>query len=133
MQAYRETDFVVRHDGGEIVLRVGALNRRLDPLLKAAQCETWAFVTAWNPASRSLPRRVNAGRNRRLRLDIARHGYQWLPGEGRARSGDWPPEQSFLILGIPLWEARIIGCRYGQLATLVGRLGKKARLCRCLS
>ena len=66
----------------------------------------------------------------RLRLDIARHGYQWLPGEGRARSGDWPPEQSFLILGIPVSEARILGRRYGQLAIVVGRLGKKARLCR---
>lgn len=54
-KAYRDTDFIVRRADKDILLRVGSLNRRLHPLLKEFNCETWSFVTASNPGSRLCP------------------------------------------------------------------------------
>lgn len=54
-----------------------------------------------------------------------------LQGEGCADAHDWPPEPSFLILGIPIEEARRMGSAYGQTAIVVGRLNEAPRLLVC--
>lgn len=41
-----------------------------------------------------------------------------LPGFGQGADGDWTPEPSFLVLGIPLETAKFLAGKYSQNAFL---------------
>ena len=49
-------------------------------------------------------------------------------GEGVGSDKSWEPEKSFLILGIPLDEAILIGKKYRQNAIVVGKLNEPPQL-----
>jgi hypothetical protein len=77
-----------------------------------------AFITACNPYSRSTSSEENEARGRRLRLDIQRLGLTHFEGQGRDPSGQWPPEDSLLVLGLSRESALELGARYEQNALL---------------
>ena len=52
----------------------------------------------------------------------------FFPGAGEADVGDWPPEPSFLVLGISEQRAVALAERYEQAAIVVGRRNGSARL-----
>ena len=58
-------------------------------------------------------------------------GLPVLEGAGVGTGGDWPPEPSFLVLGIGAEAAVDIGRAFGQVAIVVGRRGEPARLRFC--
>ena len=127
-RAYERTRFCV-HDGGrEVCFTSGSNKRPLEALLHRHRATRWAFITAWNPASEPLTREENDRRQRRLRQEVESKGYRWLPGEGRGEDPSWLPEQSLFILGIPEAGAIELARKFGQLAIVVGRRGKPARL-----
>lgn len=97
--AYRDTDYVVRHRDGEVVLRIGTRSAAADKLLRARRSRHAVFVTADNPFSRPLPDLLNRGARVRLRRSLRRRGIEIVAGIGRARHGDWPPEHSLLAIG----------------------------------
>lgn len=66
--------------------------------------------------SRQLDLDRNMNLQRRLEQDIALGGWKSLPGSGRGADGDWPPEPSFLVLGIPLETAKRLAGKYRQYA-----------------
>jgi len=134
--AYRRTLYRVAVPGrGPLDLRVGRRSRRLDRLLAALGCRDWAFVTAWNPGSRSLPAWRNALRSRRLARALERLGYCTLLGLGVADDDRWRSEVSLLVVGMPAARALRIARLFGQNAIVAGRRGGDARLlwCRRLS
>ena len=92
----------------------------------------WAFMTAWNPESKPLPRQENDRRQAELIAELIAAGYRCLRAEGLNADASWPPEESVLALDIPQHEARRIGRHHGQLAIVTGQLESPARLVACL-
>lgn len=130
-RAYEATAFVADAPGGRIEIRIGRRHPDLDALLAGRGVHAWAFVTAWNPASRLLPDAENAVRQQRLRDDLAALRLTSFPGRGVPDRGDWPPEASVLVLGLAEDDARRIGRKHGQNAVVIGACGEAARLVWC--
>ncbi|QIB67031.1 DUF3293 domain-containing protein [Kineobactrum salinum] len=117
LQAYRETHYRVQGDP-EIVLRVGQPSAELALLYRAEGVSCSAFITACNPASQRLDEAANTSRQRQLEAELAARGLACLPAVGRHPTNQWPAEPSVLVLGLPLEEARLLCCQFGQNALL---------------
>ena len=124
IQAYKETDFNVYEP--KITIKVGQVNQELDRLLNINNCITWAYITAWNPYSELTDDRTNEEKNNQLRNDLPE--YTLLAGEGVGSDQSWQPEKSFLILGIALDDAILIGKKYRQNAIVVGKIYEEPQL-----
>jgi len=131
LTAYKATAFRVSGAGGAFTLRHGHHSAEADRLLTQHGAAEWAYVTASNPGSVPMTDDENERRNRELRDHVDSLGLTWLPGEGVPVAGDWPAEESVLVLGMPLTEALELGRRFGQVAVLAGRLGGRAAVERC--
>lgn len=130
---YENTDYFVFEPGGpDVRFRVGSNKPKLDALLERYGTSRWAFVTAWNPASRQLSAAENDARQDQLLDELTTRGFRCLPGEGRGADPSWPAEESVLVLDIPPAVARGIGRRFGQIAVVVGRRGSLSKLVPCL-
>ena len=84
----------------------------------------WAIVTAWNPDARSSPAAENRAAQQRLVGSVTRAGLTPVPA--RNGSGEWA-EDSLLIPGASLGQARAWGEAFGQKAVLFGS-GARAAL-----
>ena len=115
-----------------IDLHIGEVSARLDGLLVSYAIESWAFITAWNPASHSLPPEVNNARHAELLQLIGERGWRFYAGSGIPSNLNWEPERSVLVLGISRDEAAILGKRFGQNAVVIGQRGGKAQLIYCM-
>ena len=125
LSAYENTSFNVYQP--KISIRIGVINKELDNLLLANQCETYAFVTAYNPYSALKTYEENRELNEALCRDLIDH-YQLFEGEGVGEDISWEPEKSFLVLGINVDDAKAIGVKYSQNAIVFGRIGEKPEL-----
>ena len=113
-----------------IQIRIHQLEPVLDQWLKHNGYMTWAFITAWNPIGESDHQlKQNIGRNDALLADLQLLNGMVLPGWGIPDAPEWPPEASFLVLGISKEDATVISARYGQRAFVFGEKGAKAQLC----
>ena len=128
-EAYRQTSYVVALED-PISIRIGWNPRRLRRLLQTHTVGEWAFITAWNPGSVSLPAAENARRNEALAAELRRR-WTLLEGHGVGDDGMAPPEASFLVLGIGREAAVAAARRYGQLAIVRGTLETGAELVPC--
>ena len=108
VSAYRETDYVARGNGRLAVIRIGQQSMAVDGLLARMHARNGAFITAWNPFSKSLSLGANEYWNRELKRYLIVRGFTFVEGEGRGRAGEWPPEPSILALGISRTEASAI-------------------------
>jgi hypothetical protein len=99
--AYQSTDFWVEDaPAGRFSFRCGERSERLDRLLVGHGLRDWAFITACNPGSQRLPDEENARRTRTLEVQLRGLPCVIYHGRGVGTVGDWPPEPSFLMLGI---------------------------------
>lgn len=130
-RAYRNTRYIVDAPGGAIVLRIGECSSALDALLTAQGASCWAFVTASNPQSEKLCNKNNNLRNKALIAELRHAGYTLFTGRGQADGGDWPAEDSVLVLGLSAADAVLAGARYGQYAVMTGNVGECALLRWC--
>lgn len=128
LDAYRRTIFCADTPRGRLALRIGQCNADLDLLLAEHECETWAYITAYNPGSVLLAPEENRQRQARLERDLSLGGWVCFSGEGIGANGDWPPEASTLVLGIDADSAQRLGRAFGQNAIVMGCLGKPAEL-----
>lgn len=130
LSAYLRTSFGVWTPDGEIILRCGHSSPDIDRLLERAGVSSWAYVTAYNPASRRLSAEENRARHDGLVAEVSSR-FSVLHGEGVGDDGDWPAEPSVLVLGMGREEAARVGSQYGQNAVLVGALHEPAELLVC--
>ena len=128
---YRGTTFEVDHPEGRFGIRIGQTCARLDALLRQHAVTDWAFVTAWNPHSQSLPAVENARRHAALTTEVRASGHACFAGRGRPETGDWLPEESLLILGIAEDDALRLAAQFGQNAIVAGVLEQPAELRWC--
>jgi YD repeat-containing protein len=129
--AYRRTTYAVQTGDGEIRIHPGRRSPELDRLLDQRHVDQWAYVTAYNPASRLLSEPDNIRRQQALVDAVRDRGLTFFEGASVLDAVAWPPEPSLLILGIPLDDARALGREFGQLAIVAGRLGEPACLVAC--
>jgi hypothetical protein len=73
----------------------------------------------------------NRARHTRLEADVSARGYEVFSGEGVGDNGEWPPEASLLILGMPRAEALALGDAHAQRAVVWGGVGEPALLLIC--
>ena len=120
--AYRTTDYVVeavsgqRVGGGEhsLVLRVDFASQELRALHRRYGVDCSCFITACNPFSQALDEQANLLRQESLEAELRRRSLAFLPGAGRHPSNGWPPEPSFLVLGLALEASKNLGRHYEQ-------------------
>ncbi len=115
--AYQQTEYRVAGDV-PAVLRVGVHCRELAILQQLHQTHCSAFVTACNPRGELAEEALNAQRQAALAAQISSQGYVAIAGIGQHPTGDWPPEPSYLVLGIPRADAMRLGQQFGQNAIL---------------
>lgn len=132
-EAYRATTYRVLVPGEEpIDLRIGECSHMLDGLLAKHGCDSWAFITAWNPHSQQRAAEENARRQAELVSVIRERGWIFLEAMGIPADPKWQPEASVLVLGIPREEAVEIATRFRQNAIVVGERGGMAELVYCV-
>jgi Protein of unknown function (DUF3293) len=100
----------------------------VDALLTRMGARTGAFITAWNPFSKSQSVGTNALRDRELRRYLTANGFAFLTGEGRGQAGDWPSEDSVFALAMSRTRAACVGRRFLQNAIVYVPLGRPAEL-----
>lgn len=125
--AYLRTTYWVDAKPQPVALRIGQGSAVLDRLLARQRVRRWAFVTAWNPASRRDSAWRNDARQRRLLQQLRAGRYRWLLGLGESDDGEWA-EPSVLVLGISAAQAERLARQFRQNAVVVGRLGGQAGL-----
>jgi hypothetical protein len=130
-EAYEGTTYCVEDGARRVCFRIGSTSKALEALLERQGANRWAFLTAWNPASRRLSRAENDRRQTKLVDELMAAGYRCLRGEGRGTDPSWPPEESVLALDIPKRVARRFGRKFGQLAIVTGHRGFPSRLVAC--
>lgn len=112
IQAYRETDYRV-HAGAPFTLRIGEPSAALVSLHDAHNAGCSAFITACNPHSQTLVAAANASRQKMLAGRLKERGLTFVSGVGQHPAGEWK-EESFLVLGLPLEEAKALGIEFEQ-------------------
>jgi hypothetical protein len=78
------------------------------------KAKSGAFITAWNPFSKSLSAGANPYWDRELKDYLSARGFAYFAGEGRGRTGEWAPESSILAFGMSRAQAASIGRRFRQ-------------------
>lgn len=120
VKAYQQAIYSVDGTDGIFELRVGERSGDLIILLSEAQLECWAYITAENPGSELLTSEQNNQRTESLKAHLKKEDFPYFCGEGRSPENSWPPEKSFLILGISETEAVELAQTFGQKALLIG-------------
>jgi len=130
--AYLRTTYWAETPLGEIRLRIGVANPRLTELLIEFSVEEWAFITACNPSSKSVSDDENERLQQALKAVLRIDGFTVFNGAGTGDDGQWPPEPSFLVLGISTAKAIALGRVYGQNAIVAGIIGAVPYLIECI-
>lgn len=114
-----------------IQIRIHQFSPQLDEWLILNRCTTWAFVTAWNPIDKA-PHQLgdNVENNQVLLETLQQSGWIILPAWGIPDTQIWPPEASFLVLGISKEDAKLIARQFNQHAFVFGEYKNRSELCQ---
>ena len=112
-----------------IQIRIHQSEVVLDEWLTINGYTTWVFITAWNPIG--VPDhqlKQNIANNSALLTKLQQENRTVLPGWGIPDAPEWPPEASFLVLGMSKEEAIEVSTAFGQRAFVFGRVKEKSEL-----
>ncbi len=113
LKAYTHTVYRVHSENHVVSLQIGVTSDFLLQTMKRLRVTTACLITAWNPYSRLLQNTENRERNKLLSADIQIAGLFHLPAKAEDPNGEWPDEESFLVLG-PSLSLAIEWCRKYQ-------------------
>ncbi|MEM5431846.1 DUF3293 domain-containing protein [Cupriavidus oxalaticus] len=113
IQAYLETHYHV-HGRAPTTLQVGEANALLAALHETAGVACSAFLTACNPFSQQLEPPRNLELQEALAESLQQRGLRFIGGIGQHPANGWPGEESFLVLGLALDDAKALGTQLGQ-------------------
>jgi hypothetical protein len=111
--AYEATEFRV-FGAHPFTLRIGTFSPELDAAFRRWGVSSAAFITAWNPRGEAYAADANAALQASLVEAIAAMGLQSLSGIGVDPTGDWPGEESLLVLGLDQVAASSLGAAFEQ-------------------
>ena len=118
LAAYFNTDYLIPELG--LCLSINESNRKLQNYLIKQGFNSFAFITAWNPNSELQSLTTNQAANQKLKLHLRAKGFSFFDGLGQGRDGNWPAEESFLVMDIDLAEAFQVAVAFRQMAFLWG-------------
>lgn len=118
INAYRTAHYRVATATPPFVLLIKKQSLELAALMKLHDVTNAAFLTAYNPFSRLTDRNLNIRAHKALMGELIRMGLVYFEGAGEDPSGKWKSEPSFLVLGIPMEDARKLGDKYKQNAVV---------------
>lgn len=127
VQAYIQTDFALFGEP-ELIFNAGRTSPALDVAMVWRGTDRAAFLTAYNPFSKDVGEEANRKAQAGLLSDLERMGLEWIAGEGRDPSGDWPGEPSVLVLDIAKQQALELGQAYQQSALVWCEVGRPSEL-----
>ena len=113
ISAYKATNFHVKAEPA-FTLNVGIESPELKRLLKKHCVSNAAFITAWNPYSKTLSSEENKARNNLLENELKLLSLKFIEGFGQDPLGKWAGEDSFLVLGISLEVSKKLGLQFDQ-------------------
>lgn len=113
IQAYWNTDYTAIDDA-EFVLNPGQASGALRQRMAQHRCDSAVYLTACNPFSRMLGVAENTQRQAQLAMELERRGLVYVAGVGRGKDSEWAAEPSFLIYGMALEDAKVLGRQFGQ-------------------
>ena len=132
LQAYRETDYKVHADdtlgSASFTLRIGEDCEALRDVHALHMVDCSAYLTACNPFSRLCDESGNAARQASLHAEIEKRGLRCFSGIGQHPSNQWPGEDSFLVLGLSLEDAKALGTQFEQNAIVWCGVDAKPKL-----
>ena len=111
--AYQATNFQVNAEHS-FTLNIGVRCQTLDVLYTSNRVNSAAFITASNPFSQPLSEDENRLRNANLTEEINQLGLKFIAGIGQDPERKWPDEDSILVLGLGLEDAKSLGKNYEQ-------------------
>ena len=117
ISAYELTNFHVKAEPA-FTLNVGKVSEELKALFKQNKVSNVAFITAWNPYSKSLSDEENQARNDQLKNELIIRSLKFIDGFGQDPLGQWSGEDSFLVLGIDLEASKKFGIQFEQNAII---------------
>lgn len=113
VQAYLETEYRVHGEPG-FTLRVGQASADLLSAHERQKADCSAFLTACNPFSEPFDAATNTARQAALAQELTRSDLTFVPGIGQHPSNEWPDEDSFLVFGLTLEAAKVLGSKFEQ-------------------
>lgn len=113
VQAYRETEYRVFAEPG-FILKVGQASAELLAAHKRHKTQCSAFLTACNPFSQPFDAASNAERQAALAKELRQRSLVFESGIGQHPDNGWPGEESFLVYGLTLESAKVVGMRLEQ-------------------
>jgi hypothetical protein len=115
--AYLHTEY--RVDGDDpMTLRVGIPNPSIGDHLRNFHAHSAAYITACNPQSQLVDFETNAQRLATLEAELHSRGLRFLRGRAVDPYGEWPEEDSFLVMGLSLESAKTLARHYQQNALI---------------
>lgn len=121
IDAYRNTDYRIlgNHlDTSGFILKIDRTSPELRALYKKTSSNSAAFLTACNPFSQPLCDSDNTARQSQLRTELQTRQFFFFDGVGEDTTANWSGEQSYLVLGISLEEAKELSAAYEQNALI---------------
>lgn len=120
--AYAATTYRLLLPEGVLDLRLEQPSPRLREWLAGQGGGEFVIITADNPASQRLTADENSLRQAQLAASLQQAGYRCQPA-ANIPDGDWPTEQGFLVLAMPIAEVLLLARKFGQLAVVHGNAG----------
>ncbi len=115
--AYLHTEY--RVDGDHpMTLRVGIAHPSLGERFRDFHAHSAAYITACNPKSQLLDAESNTERLATLEAELNSRGLRFLRGKAVDPYGEWPEEDSFLVMGLSLESAKTLARHYQQNALI---------------
>lgn len=82
--------------------------------MRSSNADHAAIITAFNPNSYLHTRIENLARQQQLMTLIKKHGFEFFSGRNIDPRGEWPDEESFLILGLDFDCANNLARKFDQ-------------------
>ena len=113
IHSYVETEYRV-FGVSPFILKVGQVSLELSAAHKLREVNCSAFLTACNPLSQEFDDLANASRQAEFAHELKAQGLTFERGIGIHPSNNWPGEDSFLVFGLSLEDAKRNAARLEQ-------------------
>lgn len=117
LQSYLQTQYHVYAEP-PFTLEVGKVSAALHAAHRRQKTTTSAYLTASNPFSEALNPSDNKIRQHSLAQTLTQRSLVFLPGLGRHPDNPGFGEESFLVFGLTLVAAKVLGERFDQNAII---------------
>ena len=112
-ETYQKANYLVTTPGCEIQFKINQVNKELATLIESHGVDGASLITACNPYGQAVSIIENVKANQSLEQAIQSTGLPYFLGQGSDPKGEWK-EDSYLVMGISLEEAKELGALYQQ-------------------